>query len=321
MICNGIELISDYLNFDYELKLSVINDRGIDLPAISVCTESNVLFDKRKVLLYFDLSREYLRLENEVKLKWDYYENCRRNKRTDRYQDDADSDHMMTLFLEKYSCCEKIVKTRFASLKRFYHIYEKMIFDHLSYEQMIALIMTSEELFECRASVHFANQTIGSNQTIIDNCWQRFRVSRDIYANNDFGICYKFFDNNYQIILNYNDIIEIRIKYESIMNFMFNFVFDRHDKIDSSIQDLFRFYYFAESNTKILPTKDFAILTEKTRNNRLNAFIKTLSFDMLSTPYMQYCQRNGKQSIIIIHYPGVSNWGVEKHHYNEISLI
>ena len=167
---------------------------------------------------------------------------------------------------------------------------------------MIALIMTSEELFECRASVHFANQTIGSNQTIIDNCWQRFRVSLDIYANNEFGICYKFFDNNHQILLNYNDIIEIKIKYKSFINFMFNALFDKYGKINSNIQELFEFYYFAESDTKVLPTKDIAILTDKARNLRLNAFIKTLSFEMLSIPYMPYFERNGKQNSYIHWY-------------------
>ena len=296
-------MISDYLNFDYELKLIVSkNDRGIDLPAISVCTESNVLFDKKKVLQYFDLSQKYSRLENKVKTKRLLCEDCRKDRNFKPYQGDTSGRYVRWVFLGLNSCCIRVMNEIYASLRKFYYGYGQMIFDHLSYEQMIALTMTSEELFECRASVHFANQTIGSNQTIIDNCWQRFRVSRDIYANNDFGICYKFFDNNYQIILNYNDIIGIKIKYESILNFMFNFVIDRYGKIDPKIQDSFRFYYFAESDTNVLPNKDFAVFTEKTKYNRLNAFIKTLSFDMHSTPYMQYCQRNGKKNIIAFYF-------------------
>ena len=301
MVCNTFVLISDYLNFDYELKLDISqNDREIYLPAISVCTENNVLFEKRKVSQYFDLNREYSQLENKVKMKWDCTRYCR--KRYNYFQGDTKAENIVSLFLRTYDCCKSIIKRRIESIRTFYYDYEQIIFRHLSFEQMIELTMTSEELFECRASVHFKNQTIDSNQTIIDNCWQRFRVSRDIYANNDFGICYKFFDNNYQIVLNYNDIIGIKIKYESILNFMFNFVIDRYGKIDPKIQDSFRFYYFAESDTNVLPNKDFAVFTEKTKYNRLNAFIKTLSFDMLSTPYMQYCQRNGKKSIIAFYF-------------------
>ena len=127
----------------------------------------------------------------------------------------------------------------------------------LNYEQMKALMMSSDEMFECRASVHFANQTIVSNPTVIENCFHRFRVLRDIYSNNEFGICYNFFDKNYRIRIGINqatgmtkisrgggyfrkifgqggipkipptplfplpginDFIEIRIKFESIIN-------------------------------------------------------------------------------------------------------
>lgn len=180
---------------------------------------------------------------------------------------------------------------RFASLKHFLHDYEPMIFDHLSYEQMIALTMTSEELFECRASVHLKKQT---NATIIDNCFRRFRISRHIYANNDFGICYKFFDQDYEIRLEYNDMIEVTIKDESMMNFMFNSVFDRYDKLELKAEEYFRLYYFANTDTQLLPTRDTATSSEQIKYIRLSAFIKSLSFESLSTPYMPFCQRSGK---------------------------
>ena len=99
MICNGFVLISNYLNSDYELKLIVSkNDRGIDLPAISVFTSNNVFFDKRKILQYFDLSREYTRLENEVNLKWDFLEECRRKNRFKYYQGDPRIESIFSYF-------------------------------------------------------------------------------------------------------------------------------------------------------------------------------------------------------------------------------
>ena len=145
---------------------------------------------------------------------------------------------------------------------------------------MIALTMRGEELFECRASVHFKNQTIGSNQTIIDNCFKTFRVSRDIYSNNNFGICYKFFDTDYQIRIENKDFIEIKIKYESLKNLKYNLIF----------------YYFIDGDTNHLPNKDNSFSTINL-GLKLNAIIRSVSFEMLSTPYMQLCQRKGKQNV------------------------
>ena len=196
MICNGLLLILDYLKFDYELRLIISkNDRGIDLPAIDICTESNVLFDKRKILKHFDLDRHYSLIEHKLKLHnyCSYY--CRPKYQQFYYQS------LLFYFNSLKECCNNYSQYIHARLKLFIEKFEQMIFAHLSYEQMISLTLSGQELFECRASVHLKNQTIGSNQTIIDNCFQVFPISRHIYVNNDFGICYKLFDNNNQIIL------------------------------------------------------------------------------------------------------------------------
>ena len=270
MICNGFALIFDYLNFDYELKLIISdNDQGIDFPAISVCTESNKLFDKRNILKYFDLFGEY----SEKELTDKRIFNCSNSCKYPFTQEFYGIGYVYYVLLQ---CCLAKSKNMRDNLIKFIQMDENMIFDHSSYEQMIALTMTGEELFECRASVHFKNQTIGSNQTIIDDCFQRFRVSRDFYSNNNFGICYKFFDTDYQIRIENKDFIEIKIKYESIQNLKYNLIF----------------YYFIDGDTNILPNKDNAISTIK-HGLKLNAFIKSVSFEMLSTPYMQLCRRKG----------------------------
>ena len=77
---------------------------------------------------------------------------------------------------------------------------------------------------------------------------------------------------------------------------MMNLTFDHYDTVSYNWQRHFRFYYFADSDTNYMPTKD---TVELTQNNGLKhyAYLQTLSFEMLSTPYMQYCQRNGKQRL------------------------
>ena len=154
-----------------------------------------------------------------------------------------------------------------------------MIFAHLSYEQMISLTLSGPELFECRASVHLKNQTIGSNQTIIDNCFQVFPISRHIYVNNDFGICYKLFDNNNQIRIENNDLIEIRIEYELI-------------KI---LRNSYVFYYLADGDTN-RPQNQENSFTIPREGYKFNLILKTISFEMLSIPFMQLCERKGKQN-------------------------
>ena len=281
MICNGFVLISDYLNFDYELKQIISDKDGIDLTAISVCTERNVLFNKRNILQYFDLNREYSELENKLKTDYD----CSICRHRTIYNGDLDNlvfNHIIT-----FACCKHKYYFRFYKLERFLYYYEYMIFDQFSYDELIVLTMSEQQLFECQASVHYKNQTFGSNSTTVENCFHSYRVSRDIYANNDFGICYKFFGDNYQIRLINNDYIKIKIKYESFRNLlMMNLAFDRFNNINLDWQRHFRFYYFADSETNHMPTKDTVILTQ---NNGLKkyAYLQRSLLEMLSTPYMQ----------------------------------
>ena len=276
MIYNAFVLISEYLKFGYELKLIFSNNnRGIDLPAISVCTESNVLFDRRKVIQYFDLSREYSELENG----FNGTKNCKPKNRGKYAHDNLWS--LRFCFL-RYND-DKINELRIFLIK-----YELMIFEHLSYEQMIAFIISSDELFECSASLHYMNQTIESNATIIEKCSERFRISRDIYANNDFGICYKFFDNNYGINIKNDDIIVIKIKYETQNKFMFNVV------NLPKLEEFFSLYYFSDDNTYHLQNKDNAIELRHEYGLKSDLLFKTVTLEMLSTPYMEFCQQKGK---------------------------
>ena len=64
---NALEKSLDYLNFNYNYKLIIDdNRRGIELPAIWMCTDSRVLFDKYRVLDYFDMKNDYFIYENKT---------------------------------------------------------------------------------------------------------------------------------------------------------------------------------------------------------------------------------------------------------------
>ena len=64
---NALEKSLDYLNFNYNYKLIIDdNRRGIELPAIWMCTDSKVLFDKHQVLNYFDMNSDYSEFENKT---------------------------------------------------------------------------------------------------------------------------------------------------------------------------------------------------------------------------------------------------------------
>ena len=60
LLKSGFSLTSDYLGFPFEYKLIVSeNKNGFDFPSISVCTENNILFDKRKIIEHFGLHIEW----------------------------------------------------------------------------------------------------------------------------------------------------------------------------------------------------------------------------------------------------------------------
>ncbi len=59
-----ILLTIDYLNFPYNVKLEIFNERN-HLPAITIC--SNKFFIKDKIKSYFNRNEEYLNFENKYK--------------------------------------------------------------------------------------------------------------------------------------------------------------------------------------------------------------------------------------------------------------
>src|ERR1700729_2000439 len=54
-----IEVTKEYFSYPYVYRLIVKPSEGLHLPPISVCTERDVLFDKTRIIDYFNISQDY----------------------------------------------------------------------------------------------------------------------------------------------------------------------------------------------------------------------------------------------------------------------
>src|ERR1700744_5954678 len=54
-----IEVTKDYFSYPYVYRLIVKPSEGLHLPPISICTERDVLFDKTRIIDYFNISQDY----------------------------------------------------------------------------------------------------------------------------------------------------------------------------------------------------------------------------------------------------------------------
>ena len=59
-------MTKQYLNYEYDYKYNVTHNVGYYLPPISVCTQSNVFYDKNYINAYFDMSKQFEHFINTV---------------------------------------------------------------------------------------------------------------------------------------------------------------------------------------------------------------------------------------------------------------
>ena len=72
LVLSGLSATLDYLSYPYIYKLIVSDNKyGFDLPAISVCTERHVFFDKHKIIQHFGVSEKF---QNHSHLSKDLYQ-------------------------------------------------------------------------------------------------------------------------------------------------------------------------------------------------------------------------------------------------------
>ena len=171
-------------------------------------------------------------------------------------------------------------------INRLFRDIENRTINEMSFYEMNSLILKPNQLFVCSAKIHFKNE---SNEKILDNCFDRFEVSKNIDGNNDFGICYTFFAKNYRILLKDKDLIGITIKYREQKKFIFN------NQFNIFLGYLYNDRYF----TWFLLIKDqnkFAIETAFEINKvgiEANIAIEETFINLLSKPYMEYCELYG----------------------------
>ena len=70
LIYTSVLVTLDFFEYPYVFKLNVNNNiNGFDLPPISFCTETNVLFDKNKIIEKYNESQEFQEFRaNDLKI-------------------------------------------------------------------------------------------------------------------------------------------------------------------------------------------------------------------------------------------------------------
>ena len=326
LVKSVLDVTLNYLGFPFEYKLVVsVNKYGFDFPSISVCTENNVLFDKRKIIEHFGLQIEWNTFENnlfrEFKQSIDECNQTIQNYSRKRYSEYNDS---LSTFTEEYELemiREEIKQETIENpLKCFLKLNESNFYFteinnriniELSFYEMNSLTINVNELFDCSAKVHFRNESFDSNAHEFNNCFQYFDALKSIYSNKDFGICFEFFAKNYSIYLKDDDYIELKAKYSSQYSLLVNAIQEMNYRLlnfilnDSYYLSLkyslklfldiyFGLYFFVDPKTRLIPyNREIAF---KSTRNSLNAelMITKSSVELLGQPYMNKCLKYGK---------------------------
>ena len=262
----------DYLKYSYIYKLKVIhNINGFDLPDISFCTDSTVLFDRNKMFKKFN-PREKMEdfIKNQSKFDTNNIVVCNRPEECYLRQKPIDY-HLQPFFNEiQYNFTKK-----------------------LNFYEMKKLMVRANQLINCSAKVHFRYNSNDSNEEEIQNCFKRFEVLESIYGNKDFGICYKFSFKSMGVYLKNDDYIEFALSFGNEPKFIKSlyFKFDKHfQNFYDKRYDMFLLVH-QKTNT-FRPNKFYSIRVSRQGLDGELKIIKT-SIKLLSKPHMRKCKKLG----------------------------
>ena len=266
-----IAMTIDYMALEYRYNLIVEdNSEGFEWKPINLCTESQVSFDKHKVIQYFNLSKIYF-----------IYENLFYN---DKYYKGQFNLSWVAKFLPLKMELEAYIIVQFVEI----------ILDDINIVEMNSLIVEKNDLFECSAKFHYKNSSIDSIAMEIKNCFEYFNIKTTLIENNKFGICYEFFETNSTIVLKEDDFIEIIIKFDKQRDFINNYLYQKiqlnfnfYDKFNQ----YFGWYYFINDDKSIASKSSLISSTRIGLSAELK--ISKTSIKMLSIPYMTYCEHFG----------------------------
>ena len=220
----------------------------------------------------------------------------------------------MSLYLRKYKILE-----RNYNLSEYFAKYQRIIEKELNYEEREKFIVKANQLFECSAKIHFRYD---SQQKPIDNCFEEFKLLESFGNNKDYGICYTFFANNYNIVLKDKDFLKIKINYKIQKNFMiigaYKYEAEGMEIIYSDLN--FNSYFMITDNkNKSFPEKHLATKVEKV-GLKADLIIRKTSMQTLSTPYMDYCENNVNNNFTECFQKCLADL-ISTHKYSKISRL
>ena len=282
LIYTSVLVTFDYFSYPYVFKLNVNNNiNGFDLPPISFCTETNVLFDKNKFIAFFNSSQVFRDFRTQEVEDWNEKVKRDFNKLgRDPDPNKWDNPTYWYLVIPQYP----YPKEKFDKRKEF--------FKDLSFNEMIGLMIRANQMINCSAKLH---SRYHSKEIQTQDCVQDFNVLESIYGNKDFGICYTFFDSNEKFYLKDNDYIEFDLSYENgpdfIRNPFFDFIFEQ---IIRNFNENVVIYVMVEQNFKQFESIEgnSIKLSRQGLEGELK-FTKT-AVNYISSPYMNECHHYGK---------------------------
>ena len=278
LIYTSVLVTLDFFEYPYVFKLNVNNNiNGFDLPPISFCTETNVLFDKNKIISFYNKSQEF------QDFKADDLKNAKNEHDTRIEECEVNNDPIWCKFtLEGLN---HYLKTNFDK--------NNIFVNDLSFDDKKYLMIGANQLINCSAKLHSRDD---SNEIQTENCIKKFQVLESIFGNQDFGICFTFFYSNDRFYLKDDDYIEFKFSYENGPDFYRNsfFEFDLREYLKILFDENSVIYVLIhQKNKHFVANKQNSI---KLSRQGLEGEIKLMktSVNLLSIPYMELCEDHGK---------------------------
>ena len=179
----------------------------------------------------------------------------------------------------------------------------------LHYDEMTIIIMKSKEILNFEAKIHIR----GHDDNIYDGSYlDRLDIMENVINENGLGVCFTFFYRNYSILLKQKDFIDFNIKYKAQKNLLnlidITKIEDYYTYTDLSgkfleaysnqtienILQTFTLNYIVKSYNSYYDDKYHIISTIKRSGFKANLKFQTTSVLLLSTPYMDICNEDGK---------------------------
>jgi len=242
------------------VKIEIKSDRKyFKLPAIQLCTQTNIFLDRNKVMAHFNLTEEFSTKVENARNQW--------NEQTILYK------HQ-----NKASECEwELTETFDQAILRL----DKLIFERIGYKQIkeniSQLIISAKDFVRCSAEVYNENE---NRKELIDDCEKYSEVIKSIHVNH-FGVCFTYFSDrksltNTSFTLKNNDFIEFELNFKKLYNIMF-----------LKPRDSNFFWLIHDSNTFIIPKQENSIYTRMDFSWELKYTRNTVKH--LSWPYESDC--------------------------------